>query len=182
MADVAVQQSYDSGLAVDTSTMFSSGPPGGDLNPTTSSTTPQGESLTSLAEGAAHTTRQRSPGEYPSPSVVAADQGAGPFYSGGHNPVVEGSGHVALDPNTIPQLTSDVSGVSEPDIGAAAIAAMNEVNRVEEDISQMEGGEQDPVFGGPIDGNDSITPRKRSKVSRACDECRRKKVYNMSLK
>ena len=31
--------------------------------------------------------------------------------------------------------------------------------------------EQDPAFTG-----DSNTPRKRSKVSRACDECRRKKV------
>lgn len=39
--------------------------------------------------------------------------------------------------------------------------------------ADMGHGQSQNQYGGPADGT---TPRKRSKVSRACDECRRKKI------
>ncbi|KAE8453456.1 hypothetical protein EG329_010317 [Mollisiaceae sp. DMI_Dod_QoI] len=123
---------------------------------------------------------------YPSPSAVDADRG-GPFYSssGQQQPGIPNSDEL--------QLTAQLSRGLEPIMSAGPGGNMTEsqdprgpsqgnVNhQYEHDqvrSAQMQPGhapmdQMGSQYGTP-DG--SMAPRKRSKVSRACDECRRKKI------
>ncbi|KAF7861969.1 hypothetical protein EAF04_007850 [Stromatinia cepivora] len=134
---------------------------------------------------------------YPSPNATAADSGGGPFYgptsSNQHQ-------HQHQQPLSTPdelqlaeQLSADaqLSRSMQPNMGANRGMSENPDPRGQGNINlnhqyqpdhQMHGGHTPMSHGlmdvGPQYDEDSISPagRKRSKVSRACDECRRKKI------
>lgn len=135
---------------------------------------------------------------YPSPNAVAADNG-GPFYSSSQNP--QQSANLStpeelqlaaqLSRNMAPNMntSSVVDGlpVQDPrahqgivnhqyqqDPQAHAVHEQHQVHQQHANNNPMDhiGGGQ---YGSPMpDG--AAAGRKRSKVSRACDECRRKKI------
>jgi hypothetical protein len=126
---------------------------------------------------------------YPSPNAVPAD--SQPFYSS-----ATGQQQAGLrDPDEL-QLTAQLSRNLAPmmNAGSAGNMAENQEQRAQSqgNVNHPYEHEQDPHTHGshippnhsPIDamGNQyghsegSMAPRKRSKVSRACDECRRKKI------
>jgi hypothetical protein len=111
---------------------------------------------------------QTSP-EYPSPSAIAMGAGTGPFFTQPPQ----------LEPSEDLHLAAHSSRSTIPLAGTAAADA-EESHRL---MPQRQGGPLSDQLGAteedPNDESvptDSTTPRKRSKVSRACDECRRKKV------
>lgn len=124
---------------------------------------------------------------YPSPNTGATD-GAGPFYSSSSNP----QQHGLSNPDEL-QLAAQLSRGLAPMMNAASGGGLAEAQdpRGQGSVTQHQ-YEQDPQghvahaqanhrpmdqMGGPYSAPDgSMAPRKRSKVSRACDECRRKKI------
>lgn len=117
---------------------------------------------------------------YPSPNAVAADVG-GPFYNSNSSnsqqePRLPNPDDLQLaaqlSRGLAPQMSSNNgTGIDARDAAAQAVANANHYAQQQEQAqaAQMEGSMEQSFDG-------SMAPRKRSKVSRACDECRRKKV------
>jgi hypothetical protein len=123
---------------------------------------------------------------YPSPNAVAADSG-GPFYSSSSSQQLPG----LPDPDDL-QLTAQLSRSLAPIMNAGPGGTVTEgpdprgqgnINHQYEQHPHAHIAHSQPIqgsmdhMGGQYGGPDgSMAPRKRSKVSRACDECRRKKI------
>lgn len=122
---------------------------------------------------------------YPSPTAISAETG-GPFYSSAPS-----QQHPVSSADEL-QLSAQISRGLAPimNSGPGGPASENQGSRAQGVINQFE-HEQDPrrqahmqlhdspmdQMGGQYNAQDgSLAPRKRSKVSRACDECRRKKI------
>jgi hypothetical protein len=122
---------------------------------------------------------------YPSPTAISAETG-GPFYSSAPS-----QQHPASSADDL-QLSAQISRGLAPimNAGPGSSAPENQGSRAQGVNHQYE-HEQDPrrqvhmqlhdspmdQMGGQYNAQDgSLAPRKRSKVSRACDECRRKKI------
>lgn len=118
-----------------------------------------------------------SPGpSYPSPTAAQVGAGAAPFY-----------GQNGGSPSQIP---TDLQRLQQADLGQEAAMMLstptNDVqhyteNDIPMDASMTEPTSQERMAQGVLsldhgDVGPSSAARKRSKVSRACDECRRKKV------
>ncbi|KAI9682387.1 MAG: Glucose-responsive transcription factor [Caeruleum heppii] len=103
---------------------------------------------------------------YPSPNAAGVGGGVGPFYG---------------QPQRLPspaelQLTAEASRRPHP-----AMTANSDSMPLNGPSQEMTSGSPGGHHGQPrmeqnIEEGDSTTPRKRTKVSRACDECRRKKA------
>ena len=121
---------------------------------------------------------------YPDPTAVAGE-GGGPFYSSGNNNNNNNQQRIS-NPDEL-QLAAQLSRGLEPMTNSAPVGSMNDAPETPSQINhahqypqdqqlhnQMPPGrmDQSPYMGG----EPMSTPRKRSKVSRACDECRRKKI------
>jgi hypothetical protein len=125
-----------------------------------------------------------------SPSERAGDTGNNPFYASSSGQQQS----VLPNPDEL-QITAQLSRGLAPNMSAGHGGAMSE----SQDQRQIPGGinhqydhQQDPHAQSPhVQGRQgsvdqmagqygtpdgSMAPRKRSKVSRACDECRRKKI------
>ncbi|TEY40873.1 hypothetical protein BOTCAL_0416g00050 [Botryotinia calthae] len=134
---------------------------------------------------------------YPSPNATAADSSGGPFYGpNSSNPHPNQHQQHLPTPDELQlaeQLSADaqLSRSMQPNMGANRGMSENPDSRSQGNVSmnhqyqpdhQMHGGHAPMNHGlmevGPQYEDDSISPagRKRSKVSRACDECRRKKI------
>ncbi len=129
---------------------------------------------------------------YPSPNTVAADQG-GPFYSTSGQQQQQQQHQSTLPTPDDLQLTAQLSrglapimtsgpGGNMPDgqdvrsQGQPGVNHQYEPDQAHSAHIQTSHGSMDHM-GGPYGTPDgSMAPRKRSKVSRACDECRRKKI------
>ncbi|PQE17697.1 C6 finger domain-containing protein [Rutstroemia sp. NJR-2017a BVV2] len=122
---------------------------------------------------------------YPSPTANAADSGAGPFYGQPSTQHQQG-----LTNQDELQLAAQLSRTLAPNMNVGP-GGMNEnqdprapgnMNHQYQPDHQAHGGhpqmnQSQMDMGGQYDNSDgSIAARKRSKVSRACDECRRKKI------
>lgn len=79
-----------------------------------------------------------------------------------------------LSRNVAPNMTGNISDGQEMVPSNQPAPDMRQQVSAEELAQGGLDPNHDPSFGDP-------TPRKRSKVSRACDECRRKKVSNLFL-
>ena len=112
---------------------------------------------------------------YPSPTAAQMGDGAHPFYTSQQQQLPSADElqlSAQLSRNVAPNMTGNISDGQE----------MVPPNPPAQDMRQQVSAEElaqggldpnhDPSFGDP-------TPRKRSKVSRACDECRRKKVGDL---
>lgn len=117
---------------------------------------------------------------YPDPSV--AGEGAGPFYSPGNN----NQQQRLSNPEDL-RLAAQLSGNLEPMMNTTAGGSMNDASEAPgQGNANHQYSQEQPIHpqlspGGiessPYNmGDSSMAPRKRSKVSRACDECRRKKI------
>ncbi|ESZ89727.1 hypothetical protein SBOR_9890 [Sclerotinia borealis F-4128] len=134
---------------------------------------------------------------YPSPNATAADSSGGPFYGPSSSNQHQHPHQQALPtPDELQlaeQLSADaqLSRSMQPNMGAVRGMSENPDPRGQANINlnhqyqsdhQMHGGHpqinQGHIDMGPQYDDGSISPagRKRSKVSRACDECRRKKI------
>ncbi|QSZ35944.1 hypothetical protein DSL72_007066 [Monilinia vaccinii-corymbosi] len=134
---------------------------------------------------------------YPSPNATAADSGGGPFYGPSSSNQNQHQHQQSLPtPDELQlaeQLSADaqLSRSMQPNMGASRGMSENPDPRGQANVNlnhpyqpehQMHGGHPQMSQGhmdmGPQYEDDSISPlgRKRSKVSRACDECRRKKI------
>ena len=111
---------------------------------------------------------------YPSPSTMAMSVGYAPFYSQGPR---------LSPPPGLHQSRTSARGSSPPVITMA--------DELEERSSSFPPNNRRPTGSPPeqirllmgvrenddsILTDDNVTPRKRSKISRACDKCRRRKV------
>jgi hypothetical protein len=125
-----------------------------------------------------------------SPGERAGDAGNNPFYASSSQ-----QHSVLPNPDEL-QITAQLSRGLAPNMSAAHGGAMSEsqVQRTQSQtsINHQYDHQQDPHAQGPhVQGRQnsvdqmegpygtpdgSMAPRKRSKVSRACDECRRKKI------
>jgi hypothetical protein len=118
---------------------------------------------------------------YPSPGAVAAD-GGGPFYSTSSNQQQPGLTHsddlAELQRDLAPIMHAGQSGnlsdVQDPRSQGAMNHPYENENHNAGHLQARHAMEQMGGQYGTPDG--SMAPRKRSKVSRACDECRRKKI------
>ncbi|KAI6711501.1 hypothetical protein JHW43_005985 [Diplocarpon mali] len=130
---------------------------------------------------------------YPSPNAVAADQG--PFYTSSSNqqqpqqsalPTPDDLQLTAQLSRGIAPLMTSGQGGNMTDTHDARNHGLPNVNHQYEQEQahaahiQASHGSMDHM-GGQMGGqygslDESLAPRKRSKVSRACDECRRKKI------
>lgn len=124
---------------------------------------------------------------YPSPTPIAADSG-GPFYpSSSNQPHADSSADdlqlsAQLSRGIAPMMNAGSGGPMAEGQGSRAQDNANHQFEHEQDVrrhAHMHQGNHSPIdhMGAqysPQDG--SVAPRKRSKVSRACDECRRKKI------
>jgi hypothetical protein len=119
---------------------------------------------------------------YPDPTAVAAESG-GPFYSPSNN---NNQHHRLSNPDDL-QLAAQLTRGLDPGIGSAAERSLQDASDAAIQSNAMHQYAQDQqihpqMTPGGIDhgqygmGDASMAPRKRSKVSRACDECRRKKI------
>jgi hypothetical protein len=119
---------------------------------------------------------------YPDPTVVNSESG-GPFYSPGNNNHNTSQQQRLTNPDDL-QLAAQLTRGLEPIMGSGADRSMHDAsdNLNQEHVNQQYS--QDAQLQLPAGmaqtpyqpGNDDMTPRKRSKASRACDECRRKKI------
>lgn len=110
---------------------------------------------------------------YPSPN--AAQMGEGPFYASQHQlPVTEDVQTSAPQPRRTPPPTSGREG--ETDERAQAVRNTQELRHIQ--IASPQQLAQSGLDSAQNYDPNSLesTSRKRTKVSRACDECRRKKV------
>jgi hypothetical protein len=112
---------------------------------------------------------------YPSPTAVAADSG-GPFYNSQQQQRLPNPDELQLAAQLSRGLAPmiDTRNGSAGDGRDAAAQVVNEVNHYAQQQDQAQAAQMDGPMDQSFDG--SMAPRKRSKVSRACDECRRKKV------
>lgn len=119
-------------------------------------------------------TMQSAP-SYPSPSAVAVGEGTGPFFS--HQQRLSPPDDLRLTAHmsrTHPPMMSSQPGLDpslplhHPRQAANVPQPNGQANHFEQAVAPPS---NDAAFAG-----DPNAPRKRSKVSRACDECRRKKV------
>lgn len=121
---------------------------------------------------------------YPDPTAVAAESG-GPFYSPGNNN--NNNQHQRLSNPDDLQLAAQLTRGLDPGIGGASERALQDASDTAIQTNAMHQYAQDQqihpqMTPGGMDhgqysmGDASMAPRKRSKVSRACDECRRKKI------
>jgi len=123
---------------------------------------------------------------YPSPTAISAETG-GPFYSSAPS-----QQHPVSSADEL-QLSAQISRGLAPimNAGPGGPGPENQGSRAPGVINHQYEHEQDPrrqahmqlhespmdQMGGQYNAQDgSLAPRKRSKVSRACDECRRKKI------
>lgn len=134
---------------------------------------------------------------YPSPTAMAADS-TGPFYNSNQQHQ-QNQQHAQqqrlpnaddlrgdemqllaqLSRGTAPAMASSALNTQDPALAHQSNGFpqehMHQLNRAN---LERAGPSPSPGQGQDIAYNDSSTPaRKRSKVSRACDECRRKKVW-----
>jgi hypothetical protein len=119
---------------------------------------------------------------YPSPGAVAADAN-GPFYSTSSNAQQTGLSHsddlAELQRDLAPIMHAGQSGSLSDGQDLRNQGTMNHHHYENENhtASHMQARQAMEEMGdqyGTPDG--TMAPRKRSKVSRACDECRRKKI------
>jgi hypothetical protein len=116
---------------------------------------------------------------YPDPTAPAGESGA-PFYSPNNNPQPRIS-----NPDEL-QLAAQLTRGLEPTMGSTAGSALNDASdasaqsnvnhQYAQDQHMRPQLNQGTMDQGQYSMVDAMTPRKRSKVSRACDECRRKKI------
>jgi hypothetical protein len=133
---------------------------------------------------------------YPSPTAVQTRAGAGPFYSNGG-----GSSHEDKDATNgdveqlqlsgeIEHINPDLEGTGHhphPDDYAAAQA--HDHQALAQSVMTLQAHHQQPSYHIPVTSSHqsnalsaaaaaaaAAAAKQRSKVSRACDECRRKKV------
>ena len=108
------------------------------------------------------------PPSYPSPSTGNMGVNAGPFFS---QQALPSSDNFQLSGNDghgqMRMMTSSDSDM------AVQLQGGREAEQGSSPTEQFGAGEGDPNDQG---ADPTMAPRKRSKVSRACDECRRKKV------
>jgi hypothetical protein len=120
---------------------------------------------------------QSSQGSYPSPSAIGIGDGTAPFFT---------SQQRLSPPDNLPQLSAQMLRHAPPMTTApitpgqdiAPLSLPGNDSRLPTSPQQQQpqapqsgmDPSHDSSFGDPT------APRKRSKVSRACDECRRKKV------
>lgn len=119
---------------------------------------------------------------YPSPNAGAAE--SGPFYSTSSNQQQPGLAHTDelqladLSRGLAPIMHASQPGGMSDGQDPRAQGALNHYDNDAHPHAHMQGGHgtMDQMGGqyGTPDG--STAGRKRSKVSRACDECRRKKI------
>ena len=117
---------------------------------------------------------------YPDPTAVAAES-VGPFYSPNNN-----NHQQRLSNSDELQLAAQLSRGIEPMMGAADGGGLSDAPDGAAQSSAHQYAPEQHVQGemnhGPMDqspynmADGTMAPRKRSKVSRACDECRRKKI------
>jgi hypothetical protein len=118
---------------------------------------------------------------YPDPTAVSAESGA-PFYSPGNNSNLQ----QRLSNTEELQLAAQLTRGIEPVMSANADRSLHDASDVSMQNNTSHQYAQDgqihpQMSPGSMDhsynmGDGSQAPRKRSKVSRACDECRRKKI------
>jgi len=121
---------------------------------------------------------------YPSPNAAQVAGGAGPFYAqnGPMSPLKDDPTELRLTAELARHNGPSMGSVTEgQDTGMGAVqhthTPMRQPTSPQAVHQDMMGYAPQPDFGTPQDmqAPDS-NQRKRSKVSRACDECRRKKV------
>lgn len=117
---------------------------------------------------------------YPSPSAVAVGEGAAPFFT--HQQRLSPPDDLRLTAHmsrTHPPMMSSQLGLDgglplhHPRHQANMAQSNGQTNHFQQAVAPPT---NDTSFTG-----DPNAPRKRSKVSRACDECRRKKVRRNTL-
>ncbi|MCJ1364994.1 Glucose-responsive transcription factor [Acarospora aff. strigata] len=108
---------------------------------------------------------------YPSPTAVQMGDGAHPFYTSQQQlpSADELQLSAQLSRNVAPNMTGNIADGQEMVPPGQAMQDLRQQASPEELAQGGLDPNHDPSFGDP-------TPRKRSKVSRACDECRRKKI------
>ena len=111
---------------------------------------------------------------YPSPTAAQMGDGAHPFYTSQQQQQTLPSADelqlsAQLSRNVAPNMAGTISDGQEMVPPSQPAHDMRQQVSAEEMAQSGLDPNHDPSFGDP-------TPRKRSKVSRACDECRRKKV------
>lgn len=121
---------------------------------------------------------------YPDPTVVASESG-GPFYSPGNNNNHSNNNQQQRlsNPDDL-QLAAQLTRGLEPIMGSGTDRSMHDASDSmnQEHVNQQYPQDVQLQLGAGMDqaqyqgGDSEMTPRKRSKASRACDECRRKKI------
>ncbi|KAI9818788.1 MAG: Glucose-responsive transcription factor [Pycnora praestabilis] len=142
--------------------------------PTSNSRSPyySPSSLADLAMNHNDATSNQPSQSYPSPNAAQMGSGVGPFYS--NQPRLDPSDNLQLSAQLSRNAAPLMTGRSDDD------HEMLPPNHSENGLLQPTSPEQ--MAEGGLDMNtdasfgDPTAPRKRSKVSRACDECRRKKI------
>ncbi|KAI9769092.1 MAG: Glucose-responsive transcription factor [Geoglossum simile] len=122
---------------------------------------------------------QSSQGSYPSPSVIGIGDGTAPFFT---------SQQRLSSPDNLPQLSAQMLRHA-PSVTAAPMTPGQDMvplglpgNDTRSPTSPQQQQQQPHAPQSGMDPShdpslgDLTAPRKRSKVSRACDECRRKKI------
>jgi hypothetical protein len=116
---------------------------------------------------------------YPDPTAVTTESG-GPFYSPSNNNNTQSRMSNSDELQLAAQLSRNLEPMMGPgNPGDASDSPVQGVNpnhqyASEQHMQQMDHGVMNESQYGMDDG--TTAPRKRSKVSRACDECRRKKI------
>lgn len=108
---------------------------------------------------------------YPSPTAAQMGDGAHPFYANQQQLTSADELQLSaqLSRNVAPHMSGSIGGEQEMPAPDQGVPDMRQQASPEELAQGGLDPNHDPSFGDP-------TPRKRSKVSRACDECRRKKA------
>lgn len=109
---------------------------------------------------------------YPSPGAAQVGDGVGPFYTNQQQRIP-------------PQEDLDLSAQLSREIGPSLHQSQpTDQTRVDQKYSQLiyaQDHQRMPSTPGPaINNGEDPTGKKKAKVSRACDECRRKKVHLLS--
>ncbi len=112
------------------------------------------------------------PQRYPSPNAAQLGQGGGPFF--GQPP------HRLSPPDNMQLAAAQLSRSAAPMMAPSMAdnqepAAMNAASNEQTQPSNSPGAVGQDV-NRELNSEEKTAPRKRSKTSRACDECRRKKV------
>ncbi|KAI9712491.1 MAG: hypothetical protein M1812_006907 [Candelaria pacifica] len=105
---------------------------------------------------------QQQPKRYPSPSAAQMGQDGGPFYA---NPQ-------RMSPAENIQLSAQLSRSAAPNMAPTMPDVEMDGNEMRAQPEQIEQSNTNRE----VSFDSATAPRKRSKTSRACDECRRKKI------